>query len=450
MGKQSPSPVEKGEFFIDTSLLELSHSDLKAYRPRTPADQLKEKMERLRESKVGVGEFLEALPIPAVILEGNRQIVASNRALADLLSQLNIPLNLGLRPGETLRCLYSQECSTGCGTGEKCRLCPAFKAILSAQAGQPSFNRCDLTIKTRQGSKQINVMVSTAPLPSLQPAEYILMTFQDITPQVRRHNLDRIFFHDLLNTNWLISGYVNLMMLNPHKSEPLYVERLHQASQRLVDEIEAQRDLANVQAHELPFNFQSSDLGQLIEEVLNKYHNDPNNTKLNILTRANLPRVTIFTLPQLLRRLLRAACATGKGEKGCEHARAHGYGNSGRDDRHMGGASLGPGLRVPGVGRLGRRREALRRRRSRCCGRRARRGLAVFGTDAPSGNRARIQRRAARGAKAHVLGVLCPATRALHGRSSPAVPDALGGGQRPAIRAVHTALTSSYVCPYST
>ncbi len=305
MGKQSPSPVEKGEFFIDTSLLELSHSDLKAYRPRTPADQLKEKMERLRESKVGVGEFLEALPIPAVILEGNRQIVASNRALADLLSQLNIPLNLGLRPGETLRCLYSQECSTGCGTGEKCRLCPAFKAILSAQAGQPSFNRCDLTIKTRQGSKQINVMVSTAPLPSLQPAEYILMTFQDITPQVRRHNLDRIFFHDLLNTNWLISGYVNLMMLNPHKSEPLYVERLHQASQRLVDEIEAQRDLANVQAHELPFNFQSSDLGQLIEEVLNKYHNDPNNTKLNILTRANLPRVTIFTLPQLLRRLLR-------------------------------------------------------------------------------------------------------------------------------------------------
>ena len=137
------------------------------------------------------------------------------------------------------------------------------------------------------------------------PVYTSLMTFQDITPQVRRHNLDRIFFHDLLNTNWLISGYVNLMMLNPHKSEPLYVERLHQASQRLVDEIEAQRDLANVQAHELPFNFQSSDLGQLIEEVLNKYHNDPNNTKLNILTRANLPRVTIFTLPQLLRRLLR-------------------------------------------------------------------------------------------------------------------------------------------------
>jgi len=77
-----------------------------------------------------IEELVDALPYIAVILNWNREIVFSNKALLQLMGIEDIEELIGQRPGEALNCIHSDYMEAGCGTSENCQVCGAANAIL--------------------------------------------------------------------------------------------------------------------------------------------------------------------------------------------------------------------------------------------------------------------------------------------------------------------------------
>jgi hypothetical protein len=70
-----------------------------------------------------------------IILNTDRQIVHANLAAIDFFKQHSGLPQLGLRPGEALRCARAAAAPGGCGTREFCRNCGAPEAILIGWEG---------------------------------------------------------------------------------------------------------------------------------------------------------------------------------------------------------------------------------------------------------------------------------------------------------------------------
>lgn len=67
----------------------------------------------------------------------------------------------------------------------------------------------------------------------------------------RRRSLERIFFHDVLNVATSIRGFTELLKdYGPSEREQIFAA-VHEASEQIIDEIEAQRTLSAAENHEL-------------------------------------------------------------------------------------------------------------------------------------------------------------------------------------------------------
>ena len=72
---------------------------------------------------------LDAMPNMVMILNGNRQIVAANRKLLNILGA-SVGQLVEKRPGEAIKCIRAKEGPDGCGTGVHCTTCGAVNAIM--------------------------------------------------------------------------------------------------------------------------------------------------------------------------------------------------------------------------------------------------------------------------------------------------------------------------------
>ena len=108
---------------------------------RAPETRVREDHERFR-SIPHLGKSLDAVPNPVLFLNPERQIVYCNRAGLDYLKTHDGLPELGLRPGEALRCDKSHIMPGGCGTSEFCTTCGAANAIRNCQQGRDDVQEC--------------------------------------------------------------------------------------------------------------------------------------------------------------------------------------------------------------------------------------------------------------------------------------------------------------------
>ena len=160
-------------------------------------------------------EVLDAVPGIVVMLNGNRQIVFANHALNNLVESLKENSPLGKRPGEVLHCTHALESEGGCGTTEFCRNCGAVRAILTSQKGNANVQEC---LISRVGDlNPLELSVSATPI-KLNEEKFTIFAITDISHEKRRRALERIFFHDVMNTAGGLSLYLEMLgKANPQK-----------------------------------------------------------------------------------------------------------------------------------------------------------------------------------------------------------------------------------------
>ena len=178
------------------------------------------------------------------VLDKNRQIVYANDEFLGFLGISSLEPILGKRPGEVVSCINSNVESGGCGTSAACAYCGAVNAILESQkSGKKSIR--ETRISTISDGKQLSLdlKISSTPVNLVGEVFYVLI-LQDISSEKRRLALERIFFHDLLNSAGGLNGL--LAMLKEEKNpgaERELINMSEEASRDILEEIVMQRQL---------------------------------------------------------------------------------------------------------------------------------------------------------------------------------------------------------------
>jgi signal transduction histidine kinase len=211
-------------------------------------------------------EVFNAVPSILVILNRQRQIVFANQALLGL-PGIDEPAVYGRRPGEVLNCVHASENEAGCGTTEFCRTCGAVNAILSGLRGEKSVKECRIIQKD---SGALELEVSASPL-MVNGEPFTIFAVRDISHEKRRQALERIFFHDILNTAGVVLGFADLLKSAEPNGDRALREQLHRAALRLAAEINAQREIRAAENNELVVHPSPLNTLNLLKEIKDFY-----------------------------------------------------------------------------------------------------------------------------------------------------------------------------------
>ena len=195
-------------------------------------------------------EMVNSLPSLVVVLNSTRQIVFANKSLLDLVGASDVKDILGQRPGEVLGCVHAKETDGGCGTSSFCQECGAVRAILKSLDGARDAQECSM-LRTDNGIfEALDLLVTAVPF-SLSDESFTVFSVIDISHQNRRRALERIFFHDIMNTAGGLKGLLEMLRdeVPPHLREDVGV--LHISFERMLDEIASQRELMAAESGEL-------------------------------------------------------------------------------------------------------------------------------------------------------------------------------------------------------
>lgn len=243
--------------------------------------------------------FLDAMPNLVLMLNEHRQIVYANTVALEALG-VGFEALLGKRPGEAVNCIHSHE-ESGCGTTEFCTTCGAANAIACALQGKPDARECRIQVEAPNVDLDLKVWATP-----FRHAGFSFTVFAavDISHEKRRRILERIFFHDVLNTAGGVRGLAELMSESSPSEFPELTKLLNHCSDRLVDEILSQRDLSAIETGEFKPNPADCQLKTFLETMAGLCATHETAKGRAIVVDPQVPADTIVTDRALLMRVV--------------------------------------------------------------------------------------------------------------------------------------------------
>ncbi len=252
-----------------------------------------------------VNEIINALPYIAAVLNEQRQVVYGNKPLLQAMGYNNIDEVLGLRPGEVVKCVHSTEQAGGCGTSESCRFCGAVNAIIECfELEQKVVKEC--RIIANQDGKEVSFDFEVTASPFIYGGQrFVVLSLSDISNEKRRQVLERLFFHDIINTAGGLRGFIEILEIteDPLQSKE-YVKIASRLSDMLIEEILAQRQLLAAERGELKINKQPIDINTVMTDVKQQVEHHQVSSKKTITIRHSENALQITTDAVLLKRVL--------------------------------------------------------------------------------------------------------------------------------------------------
>lgn len=250
-----------------------------------------------------IDELLNSVMDYVLILNQQRQIVFTSKNVQSLVPDAELKDVLGKRPGEALGCIHANECSTGCGTTEFCSECGAVKAILTSLGGTKDCQECRMIRVTNSEEDAIDLLVSGTPL-TINGETFSLVALANISHEKRRRALERIFFHDVINSAGGLEGRIR--MLDKHAPADLreHIGVLRSGVHNVLEEILSQRDLVAAESNELAVEARPLQTIEVLEKVLQLYTNHPVANKRQLRLAPGSASLKMVTDSRLLQRIL--------------------------------------------------------------------------------------------------------------------------------------------------
>lgn len=271
--------------------------------------------------------ILSTIPSLVIVLNQKHRIIYANQAVADFLQVESSESLLGHYPGEIWRCEYATTLESVCGEAGPCDYCGAKEAILQAKQGRQAVSDCRILRHTGDTPPALEFRIWTTPL-SLHGEGFIILAAQDISDEKRRQALERIFFHDILNTAHIISGAAELLTLSFPSGdsgtgledaadqieipvEPMSNEEvgkvhamIRNAAQRLIEEIKGQRQLVAIENHEVEYTPSDVKAKVFLQSLLASYRRQEIARGRTLVLASESEDIEITTDRSLLSRIL--------------------------------------------------------------------------------------------------------------------------------------------------
>ncbi len=246
---------------------------------------------------------LNAMPIIAMVLNRQRQVVHGNRKFADVLGIADIREALGKRPGEAFRCVHADEHPGGCGTSEFCAHCGAVRSILLGLAGTDNVQECAINRDTGAGIEALDLRVSSASV-HLNAEPYLIFSINDVSHEKRRRTLERLFFHDMLNTVGGVQGLLEFLAEEVPEELQADARLIHRAVSQLTDEIIYQKQLLAAETNELETNCTPLRSDDILDVVAATFQGGEQARDRRIVVDNACSDIVFHSDPVLLRRVV--------------------------------------------------------------------------------------------------------------------------------------------------
>jgi nitrogen fixation/metabolism regulation signal transduction histidine kinase len=237
---------------------------------RTVAEQILKEYDLIGSQKFFT-EIFGAMTGIGALIDKNRQIVYANDEFLSLMGIKSLESVLGKRPGEVISCIHSAEEPAGCGTSRACAYCGAVNAILESQkTGKKAKKETQISSMVDGKHKSWDLNIFSTPISFNGDLFYVLI-LQDISDLKRRKALERIFFHDLLNS---VGGLNGLLTVLKEETNPVDANEIinlsEEVSRNILEEILLQRDIREAENGELKVNIDLTNSDELLDSVIGK------------------------------------------------------------------------------------------------------------------------------------------------------------------------------------
>ncbi len=268
---------------------------------RARPDELEAAVRAVTASPV-VSALLRLAGGMAAVLDEHRQILAVNDGLLAELDGGRVQDVVGLRPGEALACVHAHDHPGGCGTGRFCVTCGAAIAIVATlSSSAPAERECLLTLE-RDGLRAVELKVRAASF-AVDGRRLVLLLLQDIRGEKRRQALERVFFHDVMNTLQGQLGCVLRLRL-ADGPEPGVVDTLHSLTLALVEEIRSQQLLSLLEGGEYRPAREALSVADALADLEATFASHPAAAGRSLIVLGPEPDVELETDPPLVLRVL--------------------------------------------------------------------------------------------------------------------------------------------------
>ena len=232
---------------------------------RSVSEALKEQRAVL-EGVPHLMELLDGVSDFVMVLNERGQIVTANESLLKMLHVPNSFLLRGLWPGEALRCVHAFMGERGCGAAKSCGNCGLDKVILAGRNGTKMAR--EYSIRRGDGIETLEVRASARPM-EIAGHQYTILSLSDIKHERRRRVLERVFFHNIVNLVGSLRGFSELMKGAEGEELEEYRETVCHLAERLLEEVNAQKDLAAAENNQLALRLSRLNSLEILGEVLN-------------------------------------------------------------------------------------------------------------------------------------------------------------------------------------
>ncbi len=218
-------------------------------------------------------DLFDIIPNTVLILNKERQILYSNSYFLELIG-VNQDKPMGLRPGEVLNCIHAYENTNGCGTTECCSVCGAVQAIVQAQTTNRRVQKeCLMNYKSGETVLSRELLIVVTSVNYIMEGATVFIA-KDISNDKLRMNMERLFFHDLLNTSGSIKGLAEYAeKIDQMDEKQKYIGYINNSTDYMIDEINSQKILLSAENNEVYLNISKFSLNEIIYSII-KYYED--------------------------------------------------------------------------------------------------------------------------------------------------------------------------------
>jgi len=237
----------------------------------------------------------------AMILNRQRQAVFINKPFREFLAANGIDGIIGKRMGNLVGCKHPPESEGGCGTTEACARCGAAQSLAQALKGVEAASEC--RILSRKIGEDLDLKVSVTPLRH-GGEDFLMMSLLDISSEKRRAVMERLFFHDIINTAGGVQGLLSLVEGAAPEEARTYVQSAARASDRMVEQILSQKDLAAAERGDLQPKAEEVDAPEFLNEIAALFSAHEVAKSKSLTVAADCEAVRIRTDKTLLSRVI--------------------------------------------------------------------------------------------------------------------------------------------------
>lgn len=225
------------------------------------------------ENYIVLRQVFDSLDILILVINSYRQAIYVNKAFLKLFGVKSSSPFIGKKPGEILGCIHTNDYYGGCGTSEACRYCNGVNLVLKSINKQSSRSgEVAITAEAYGEMLPMNFLEKVFPI-QLNGETFYVVSLMDISDTERRISLERIFFHDIINTSGALRNLVSMLKEDVPETYKPEVEIVEDAFSGLVDEILEQKQILDAESNELCTDFIILKSMDVIESVAKLYKN---------------------------------------------------------------------------------------------------------------------------------------------------------------------------------